>query len=92
MVAQKFIRYIVPPFCISANLQVIHILLLGFISAVYPIVLVILTWVCIELHGRNFRRLVLLWKPFHRCFVRLRRGWDTKSDIIDVFASFFLLS
>ena len=29
---------------------------------------------------------------FHRCFVRLRRGWDTKNDLIDVFASFFLLS
>ena len=33
-----------------------------------------------------------LWRPFHRCFVRLRRGWDTKSDIIDVFTTFFLLS
>ena len=33
-----------------------------------------------------------LWKPFHRCFVKLRRGWNKKSDIIDVFATFFLLS
>ena len=33
-----------------------------------------------------------LWRPFHICFVRLRRGWDTKSDITDVFATFFLLS
>ena len=32
-----------------------------------------------------------LWRPFHRCFVHLRRGWNTKSDIIDVFASLFLL-
>ena len=32
-----------------------------------------------------------LWKPFHGCFVQLRRGWNTKSDLIDVFASFFLL-
>ena len=33
-----------------------------------------------------------LWRPFHRCFVRLRRGWDTKSDIIDVFATFFFFN
>ena len=33
-----------------------------------------------------------LWRPFNGCFVRLRRGWNTKSDLIDVFASFFLLS
>ena len=47
---------------------------------------------CVELHGHNFRPIVCLWRPFHRCFVRLRRGWNTKSDLIDVFASFFLLS
>ena len=33
-----------------------------------------------------------LWRPFHGCFVRLRRGWNTKSDLIDVFAFFFLFS
>ena len=33
-----------------------------------------------------------LWRPFHGCFVRLRRSWNTKSDLIDAFASFFLLS
>ena len=54
--------------------------------------LIILTWVCVELHGRNFRPLVWLWRPFHRCFVRLRRGWDTKSDIIDAFTTFFFLT
>ena len=54
--------------------------------------LIFLTWVCVELHGRNFRPLVWLWRPFHRCFVRLRRGWDTKSDIIDAFTTFFFLT
>ena len=63
-----------------------------YISVVYPLFLIFLTWVCIELHGRNFRPLVWLWRPFHRCFVRLRRRWDTKSDIIDVFITFVLLS
>ena len=33
-----------------------------------------------------------LWKPFHRCCFDLRRGWDKKSDIINVFGSFVLLS
>ena len=45
-----------------------------------------------ELHGRNFRLLVLLWRPFHRCFVRLKKGWDTRRDIIDVFATFLYLT
>ena len=87
-----FIHYIVPPFCVSSKFQLIHIEVLGFISIIYPLILIVLTWVCVELHGRNFRLLVLLWRPFHRCFVRLQRGWDTRSDIIDAFSSFFLLS
>ncbi len=88
----RFFHYFVPPFCISSYLKPIHITVLGYVSAFYPICLVFITWFCIELHGHNCRPLVLLWRPFHRCFVRIRRGWDTNRDIIDVFASFFLLS
>ena len=87
-----FFRYIFPPFCLSSKLSPIHIFSLGYISALYPFLLVLLTRLCVELHGRNFRPIVWLWKPFHGCFVRLRRGWNTKSDLVDVFASFFLLS
>ena len=87
-----FISHAVPPFCVSKDLRLYHRVFLGYIRAFYPMVLIIITWVCIELHDRNFRVIVFLWRPFHRCFVRLRRGWDTKNDLIDVFATFFLLS
>ena len=87
-----FFGLILPPFCVSEHVKTIHLFFSGYISVFYPIVLIFLTWVCIELHSRNFRPLVWMWRPFHRCFVRLRRGWDTKSDIIDVFATFFFLS
>ena len=87
-----FFRLVLPPFCIRNHLNSIYTAFFGYISVFYPILLICLTWVCVELHGRNLRPLVLLWRPFHRCFVRLRRGWDTKSDIIDVFITFSLLS
>ena len=63
-----FFCYILPPFCISSQIKSIHVGFLGYISALYPILLIILTWVCVELHGQNFRPLVWLWRPFHRCF------------------------
>ena len=81
-----------PSYCVSTKLKPINTAFLGYISAFYPILLIFLTWLCVELHDRNFRLLVWLWRPFHRCFVRLRRGLDTKSDIIDVFTTFFILS
>ena len=34
---------------------------------------------------------MLLWKPFHTCFVYLRRQWDKKSNIVDVFITFLYL-
>ena len=35
---------------------------------------------------------MILWRPSHRCFVQLRKGWNTRNDLIAVFATFFLLS
>jgi hypothetical protein len=40
----------------------------------------------------NIKAVVWLWRPFHRSFTRIRRGWNTRSDIINVFATFLLLS
>ena len=83
-----FFRYIVPPFCVSLNLKSIHILFLGYVSAVYPLLLIALTWACIELRSHNYRPLAWLWNKL-TCFQMKR---DSKSTIIDVFASFFFLS
>ena len=87
-----FLHFVIPPFCVSSKLKFFYTAFFGYISAIYPVCLICLTWVCVELHGRNFRPLVCLWRPFHRCFVKLQRAWDAKSDIIDVFTTFFLLS
>ena len=88
----NFISNVVPSFCVNNKITLYHLSILGYINVFYPMLLILMTWVCIELHDRNCRVIVYLWRPFHRCFVRLRRGWDTKNDLIDVFATFLLLS
>ena len=87
-----FISHAMPPFSVTTYMTLYHRAILGYITAFYPMLLILMTWICIELHNRNFRVIVYLWRPFHRCFVRLRRGWDAKNDLIDVFANFYLLS
>ena len=86
------LKYAVPPTCISTKLSIIHIEFLGCVSALYSFVLVFLTWIFVELRDHNFRLFVILWKPFHGCLVKLRKQYDIKEDIIDVFATFLLLS
>ena len=44
------------------------------------------------MHANNFRVIVCLWRPFHKCFSSLRRSWDPKSSVINAFATFLLLS
>ena len=80
------------PFCISDKLEIFHVLAMEYLIALYPLFLIALTYVCIELHARGCKFIVKLWKPFHFCFTRLRRKWDSKSSIIQAFATFLLLS
>ena len=87
-----FFRPIVPPFCVSPNMKNIHAFALEYIEAFYPLILILLTYICIKLHDHNFRPVVLLWKPLHRCFVYFRRSWDSEACIINAFATFLLLS
>ena len=86
-----FFRSIVPPFCVSSSLKNIHALSVEYLVAFYPICLIAITYTCIKLHNNNFRLVVWLWKPF-RHIVHIRRRWDSKASIINVFATFLLLS
>ncbi len=85
-------RHIIPPFCVSTKLNDLHILLLEYTSALYPLFLVVITYVGIELHARNLRIIIILWKPFHKCFAPLRRSVDPRSSVIAAFSTFLSLS
>ena len=87
-----FFRYLIPPFCISPHLKLLHIFALYYISAFYPLFLIGITWICIELHSRNFKVFTWLSHQTKRCCCFTRRKRDSRATIIDVFATFFLLS
>lgn len=87
-----FIRYILPPFCVSTSVTLKYMMFLGYVSVLYPLCLIFLTWICIELYGRNFTPIVYILRPFSKCLGKLRRDWSEKRDVVDVFSAFFLLS
>ena len=88
-----FFRFITPPFCVSPLLKPIHITFLYFISATYPLCLIVMTWTCIHLYSRNFKPIVWLWnkliQKICKCF---STNWTATNKVIDAFATFFLLS
>lgn len=87
-----FFRAIIPPFCVSSRLRNIHVYMLAYVSGLYPLLLIGFTYTLIELHARNFRSLVWLWRPFGVCFARIRRSWNPKSSVMNAFATFVLLA
>ena len=86
-----FFRSLYPPFCLHPKLTTLHALVLDYAVAVYPMLLILITYACILLHDHS-RLVTWLWSPFHKCMVRLRREWLIRQSLVDVFALFLLLS
>ena len=87
-----FFLTLIPKFCVSPRLETPHILVIEYIAAFYPLALIGFTYLCIKLHGRNFKPVVWLWRPFQRCSSRFQRRWSTSTSIVDAIAAFLLLS
>ena len=67
-------------------------LALEYIVAVYPLLLTLVIYVCVEMYDSGIRVVVCVWRPFHVCFAHFRRRWNPKGSIINTFATFLLLS
>ena len=82
----------IPSFCISSDLTALHTLALEYVVAIYPLLLTIIIYFCIEMYDSGVRVVVCLWRPFHVCFAHFRRKWNPNGSVINAFASFLLLS
>ena len=69
--------------CIHPDLNYQQILLLEYAIAIYPLFLILLTFILVKLHD-NFAFVVWLWKPFHRCLAIFRRQWNIRSYLVHV--------
>ena len=77
---------------ICLNISTLQTLMLDYAIAIYPLLLVITTYALVELHARDCRLVILLWRPFHRCCARFYRIVDIQISLIKAFATFLLLS
>ena len=87
-----FFRHIFPPFCVSPELKQIHVVVIDYISALYPLCLICATWIVIKLHFLNFKPVVWLWSKLSKRSCIQDRSIGQRNSLIDVFATFFLLS
>ena len=84
------LRSIIPDICL--NVTTLQALALDYLLVLYPFMLILFSYVLIELHDRRYTVVVTIWKPFHKVLSMFRKSWDIRTSVIDSFATFFLLS
>ena len=87
-----FFRLVYEPFCLHPNMTALQVLALEYAIAVYPLLLIVLTYMMVSLHDNNFKPVVWLWKPFRWLLKHFKQQWNVRTSLIDVFASFIFLS
>ena len=83
-------RSILPDICL--HVSTLEAFALEACVAVYPLILICLSYFLIELYDSNVKLVVFIWKPFRFIFRRFRENWDIRTSVIDSFSTFFLLS
>lgn len=86
------IFYFLSPICIHHKLSGLQVILLEYVYFIYPLLLLFLTWLSIELYARNCKLIVFAVKPFHMCLFKLQRNWSVSNSVIHAYATFFFLS
>ena len=84
--------FIAPPLCISSHLEEIYLPFIEFVAILYPFLLLLLTYILIQLHFYNFKPIVTLWRPLHRLIKTFHRNWELNASLIQAFSLLFFLS
>ena len=87
-----FFRLAYDPFCLHPNMTTLHALAMDYAIVLYPLFLIVLTYVMVRLHDYDFKPVVWVWKPFRWLLKHFKQQWNVRTSLIDVFASFIFLS
>jgi hypothetical protein len=77
---------------ICLGTDILQTLALELAVGVYPLLLLLLTYLLIRLYDRSFKPIVMIWKPFQAVLRCTKRKIKTKTTLIDAFCTFFLLT
>ena len=87
-----FFRMAYKAFCLHPEMTTLHTLALDYAIAVYPLFLIVLTYVIVTLYDRGFRPVKWIADPIIMLSKKLKHHCNAKTSLIDVFASFIFLS
>ena len=67
------------------------VLSLDFFVAVYPLLLMFITYIITLAHDSNFGPVVMVLKPFKTVFSAYKSNWNVRTSTVDAFSTFMFL-
>ena len=86
-----FFRMVYKPFCLHPHLSIFQIMCLDYAVAVYPLLLIILTYMVFKLYER-FEVVQFFLRPVMWLLTHFNHQWKASNSLIEAFATFILLS
>ena len=87
-----FFREVIPPFCVSENINGLHTIALQYLGVVYLLVLTLSVFLVLEMHYRGCKVTMWLWKNIFVRLIRMKQNWTCRTSLADSLATFLLLS
>ena len=84
--------FLSPPLCFTTQIKDIDVLYIEMLATLYPFFLLLLAYVAIELHARDFKPVVYIWRPLHQSFICWRRCYNPRASLVQAFATTFFIS
>lgn len=87
-----FFRGLLPPFCVSDDLNNLEVVAFQYFSIFYLTMLVALAWMVVELHERGCKLVVRMWKPFRSYLSHYSVTTNPKATIMSALATLVTLA
>ena len=87
-----FFRFVYPSFCLHPKANVLEMMSLDYLIALYPFLLIVVTYLLVSAYDKQYRLVVWIWKVLKCCIYRYQRTRRIQTSLIEIFATFILLS
>ena len=88
----EFFTGVLPPACLHRNITMLNAVALGYVSAFYPFLLILLTFVLVRFRDCNFKLVTIVWRPYRKLCLTLGKYIDLHQSLIHTFSGVIVLS
>ena len=82
------LRSFMPDVCL--NVTTLQALALDYLVALYPFVLILFSYIMINLYDAKYACIVAVWWPFRKVLTMFKQTWNIRTSVIDSFSAFSL--